>query len=79
MRISAMLQLISNLGLGIILALSYSWPIALLTIGFLPLMILSGFLQSKLLTGFSKKDKKNLETAGKVFPYFFLHSNSKCI
>ncbi len=72
---SFLLSLVSNLGLGIALAFAYSWPIALCTIGFLPLMIISAVLQSKLLTGFSKKDKQNLEDAGKACGLLKLSSN----
>ena len=49
-----------------ILALIYGWPIALVIIGFVPLLIIGGILQTKALTGFSSKDKNVLEEAGKI-------------
>lgn len=58
---------IGNLGVGLILALAYGWPIALTIFAFLPLMVIGGILQTKMLTGFSSKDKEILEDAGKVF------------
>ncbi len=58
---------ISNLGVGIIISFAYSWPITLVILAFIPLIIIGGVLQTKMLTGFSKKDKEILEEAGKVF------------
>ncbi|CAF4163470.1 unnamed protein product, partial [Rotaria sordida] len=65
-RIGTMLQNISNLGVGIILAFIYSWSLTLIMLAFVPFMIIAGFLQMYLLTGFTTKDKKVLENAGKV-------------
>lgn len=55
-----------NLGLGLILSLVFGWAIALVILAFVPLMILSGIVQTKMLSGFSAKDKEVLEEAGKV-------------
>ena len=68
---------LANLGTGIILSFIYAWAIALTILGFVPFMILSGILQTQLLTGFASKDKSVVEEAGKVFFqfYFFLSSN----
>ncbi|CAF1223645.1 unnamed protein product [Rotaria sordida] len=65
-RIGTMLQNISNLGVGIILAFIYSWSLTLIMLAFVPFMIIAGFLQMYLLTGFTTKDKKVLENAGKI-------------
>ena len=65
-RIGYMMQTISNLGIGIGLGFGYSWSVTLVIIGFLPCIIVSAVLQAKMLTGFSKMDKKNLEDAGKI-------------
>lgn len=61
---------IANLGVGMILAFVYGWAIALVILAFIPFIIVSGVLQTKLLTGFSKKDKEVLEDAGKVRKFF---------
>jgi hypothetical protein len=58
---------LANLGVGIILSFAYSWSVTLVILAFIPLMIIGGILQTKMLTGFSKKDKEILEEAGKVF------------
>ncbi len=60
---------ISNLGIGIILSFAYSWSITLVILVFIPLLVAGGVLHSKMLTGFSKKDKEFLEEAGKVLIY----------
>ncbi len=57
---------VSNLGVGIIIAFIFSWPITLLILGFMPFLILGGVFQTKMLAGFSGHDKKNLEESGKL-------------
>jgi hypothetical protein len=57
---------ISNCGLGLLLSFYYSWSLTLLVLGFAPFMIICGYLQTKMLSGFSAKDKENLEEAGQV-------------
>jgi ABC-type bacteriocin/lantibiotic exporter with double-glycine peptidase domain len=50
-----MLQNISNLGVGIIIAFVYGWSLTLLVLAFVPFMIVAGFLQTYLLTGFADR------------------------
>lgn len=57
---------IGNLGIGLGLSFAYSWTITLLVLGFMPFIIISGILQTKLLTGFSASDKAVLEKAGNI-------------
>jgi ABC-type multidrug transport system fused ATPase/permease subunit len=57
---------IGNLGIGLALSFAYSWTITLLVLGFMPFIIISGILQTKVLTGFSGSDKEVLEEAGKI-------------
>ena len=57
---------IGNLGIGIVISLAYGWALALMSLGFIPFMIMSGVLQTKMLTGFAIEDQKSLEEAGKV-------------
>jgi ATP-binding cassette subfamily B (MDR/TAP) protein 1 len=50
-----MLQNFSNLGVGIVLAFFYGWQLTLIVLAFVPFMIIAGFLQTYLLTGFANK------------------------
>lgn len=70
-RIGTVLMNVANLGLGLFLAFFYNWPITLVVISFLPIMVIGGIMQTKVLTGFSGKDKEILEEAGKVLYYIF--------
>lgn len=54
-RIGTMLQNISNLGVGLILAFIYGWSLTLLMLAFIPFMIIAGFLQTYMMTGFADK------------------------
>ncbi|CAF1014116.1 unnamed protein product [Rotaria sordida] len=65
-RIGLMLQNLSSLGAGIIIAFVFSWQLTLLILAFVPFMVIGGFLQSRLMTGFASKDKQSSEDAGKV-------------
>ncbi|RNA33916.1 Multidrug resistance 1 [Brachionus plicatilis] len=65
-RIGALLMNLGNLGIGLVLALVYGWAIALTILAFVPFMIVGGVLQTKMLTGFSGKDKEVLQDAGKI-------------
>jgi ATP-binding cassette subfamily B (MDR/TAP) protein 1 len=57
---------IGNFGVGLVLAFIYGWAVTLVILGFVPFMVISGVLQTKMLTGFSAKDKEILEQAGQV-------------
>ena len=57
---------LANFGIGLILSFVFGWAIALVILAFVPLIVISGVLQTKMLTGFSSKDKKVLEEAGKI-------------
>jgi len=50
-----MLQNISNLGVGLILAFYFGWQLTLLMLAFIPFMIIAGFLQIYLMSGFANK------------------------
>lgn len=55
-----------NFGVGLIISFVFSWAITLLILAFVPFMILSGILQTKMLTGFGSKDKEIIEATGKL-------------
>ena len=68
-----LLQNVSNLGIGIIVAFVTSWTITLLIIAFVPIMALSSALQTQLVSGYILKEKEILEEAGKVFIYAVIY------
>lgn len=53
--ISVMIQNISTLISGIIIAFVYEWRTALVALGLLPLIVISGLIQMAFNTGFSDK------------------------
>lgn len=57
---------VANLGVGIVIAFFYSWPITLLIIAFIPLLIIGGIFQTQALAGFAESNKEILETAGSI-------------
>ncbi|CAF1420960.1 unnamed protein product [Rotaria sordida] len=65
-RIGVMLQNLAALGTGILISFVFAWQLTLLVLGFVPLLIVGGFLQNYLMTGFASKDKKTFEKAGKI-------------
>jgi ABC-type multidrug transport system fused ATPase/permease subunit len=65
-RLGFILQVLANLGVGIVIAFIYSWSVTLVLCAFVPLMIVSGVFQSKVIGGFTNKDKTVMEKAGKV-------------
>ena len=50
-----MLQNFANLGAGLVLAFYYGWSLTLIILGFVPFMIIAGFLQTYMMTGFANK------------------------
>ena len=65
-RLGFLIMNFANLGIGIIISLIFGWAVTLVILAFIPFMVLSGIVQTKMLAGFSSKDKEILEEAGKV-------------
>ncbi len=73
-----MLQNISNLGVGLVLAFYFGWSLTLLVLAFIPFMIIAGYLQTYMMTGFADKvceyKKKMSEN---LFLFYFI--GQECI
>jgi ABC-type multidrug transport system fused ATPase/permease subunit len=65
-RIGLMFNNLASLGVGIIISFAFSWQLTLLVLGFVPLMVIGGFFQSRLMTGFASNNKQSMEDAGQV-------------
>nr|XP_053626234.1 LOW QUALITY PROTEIN: ATP-dependent translocase ABCB1-like [Cherax quadricarinatus] len=65
-RVGTIVQAVSTLGIGAGLALYYDWRLGLVSMPFVPFVLLAMYLQSKILTGQSLTESKVLDDAGKL-------------
>jgi len=63
-RLGMAIQSVASLLTGIIIAFIYSWEFALFILGLAPFFLIAGFLEMKLMAGFSGNEA--LEGAGQV-------------
>ncbi|OQV12032.1 Multidrug resistance protein 1A [Hypsibius exemplaris] len=65
-RIATLLQAATLLIAALIIAFVYSWKLTLVILAFIPLVVIGGAFQNKVLVGQAGKNQKQLEGAGKV-------------
>ncbi len=59
-------QALSAIGTGVIIGFVYSWKMTLFILAFAPLMIASGLIATKMMTGGQGSDREGMENAGQV-------------
>ena len=65
-RLATVVQGISSILIGVLIGFVYCWELALVMLGFGPLIAIAGFIEMRVMQGNSHFDKEALELAGKV-------------
>ncbi|XP_006902171.1 PREDICTED: bile salt export pump-like isoform X1 [Elephantulus edwardii] len=65
-QIGVIVNSFTNVTVAMTIAFLFSWKLSLVILCFFPFLALSGFAQTKMLTGFASQDKQALETAGQI-------------
>jgi ABC-type multidrug transport system fused ATPase/permease subunit len=65
-RLGMILQALSTIAIGLVIAFIYSWKFALFVFGVMPFILCGAVMQIRLAKGFSMKNMAKLMEAGKV-------------
>ncbi|XP_063777832.1 ATP-binding cassette sub-family B member 5-like isoform X2 [Pseudophryne corroboree] len=65
-RLGLISQNVSSMGLSLIIAFAFGWEMSLLLLAMTPVLVITGLLEVRALTGFANRDKKELQQAGKI-------------
>ncbi|XP_077347374.1 ATP-binding cassette sub-family B member 5 isoform X2 [Lithobates pipiens] len=65
-RLGLVAQNLGSMGLSIIIAFIFGWEMSLLIMAMTPILVTTGLLETRALTGFANRDKKELQQAGKI-------------
>uniref|UniRef100_H2ZPT1 Bile salt export pump n=1 Tax=Ciona savignyi TaxID=51511 RepID=H2ZPT1_CIOSA len=65
-RIGTIIKNFSSLGVALGIAFAYGWKLTLLTIAFIPFLILGGLLEMQLVMGAEEKEGEAFEEAGQI-------------
>ncbi|XP_066441409.1 ATP-binding cassette sub-family B member 5-like isoform X1 [Eleutherodactylus coqui] len=65
-RLGLITQGLSTMGVGITISLIFGWEMTLLVLALTPVLVVTGLLETRALTGFANRDKKQLQQAGKI-------------
>ncbi|XP_075068303.1 ATP-binding cassette sub-family B member 5 isoform X2 [Mixophyes fleayi] len=65
-RLGLIAQNVASMGLSVIIAFFYGWEMSLLILAMTPVLVITGLLETRALTGFANRDKKELQQAGKI-------------
>ena len=65
-QLGALFNALANIGVGIIIAFVYSWPLTLAILAFAPFIGIAGYIEMKVFRGGSTMNKELFEASGKV-------------
>ncbi|XP_075128118.1 ATP-dependent translocase ABCB1-like [Leptodactylus fuscus] len=65
-RLALLCQNFANIGTAIVISFIYGWQLTLVLLVMIPVLVLSSLIRMKMFTGHVKRDKADLEVAGKV-------------
>ena len=65
-RLGTLCQVTVTLLLSLLVAFIYSWSLALILLGYAPILFVAAAIQLTLIAAFNKRNKKDAEEAGKV-------------